>query len=94
MVPYYCQMVLYYGIRYGEVYTTSPDYEGVAAWVTSEYFPMTFWKLIRAVPLSVIGAFSKGVSSRMKHPGKYIDAMHRRHAPFQHWFLLIIGVEP
>ncbi|MFO7772342.1 MAG: GNAT family N-acetyltransferase [Dehalococcoidia bacterium] len=98
MVSYYSQMVLYYGIRYGEVYATSPDFEGVAAWVASDYFPMTFWKIIRSVPMSVIGAFSRGAgkegSSRMKHAGKYIDAMHKRHAPFKHWFFLIIGVAP
>jgi ribosomal protein S18 acetylase RimI-like enzyme len=98
MVSYYSQMVLYYGIRYGEVYSTSPDFEGVAAWVTSAYFPMTFWRIIRSVPMSVIGAFSRGTgkegSSRMKHAGNYIDAMHKRYAPFKHWFFLIIGVAP
>jgi len=30
----------------------------------------------------------------MNRPGKYIDAMHKRHAPFKHWFFLIIGVAP
>ncbi len=94
MVLYYCRTVLYYGIRYGEVYATSPDYEGVAAWITSDYFPMTFWRMMRSVPLSVMRAFGRGGASRMNNPGKYIDAMHKRHAPFKHWFLLIIGVAP
>ena len=97
MVSYYCQMVLYYGVGYGEVYSTSPDFEGVAAWVTSDYFPLTFWRMIRSVPMSVIWAFARGAgkgSSRMKHAGNYIDAMHKRHAPFNHWFFLITGVTP
>ena len=97
MVPYYCQMVLYYAIRYGEAYATSSAFKGIAAWITSDYFPMTFWKIIRAVPMSIIGGFGRGAgkgSSRMKHAGNYIDAMHKRHAPFKHWFFLIIGVAP
>lgn len=94
MVPCYCQVVLYYGVRYGEVYATSPALEGVAAWITSAYFPMTLWRIVRSVPMSVMRAFGKGGASRMNHPGEYIDAMHKRHAPFKHWFFLIIGVAP
>ena len=30
----------------------------------------------------------------MKYPGEYIDAMHKRLAPFKHWFLQTIGVDP
>ncbi len=94
MVSYYCQTVLYYGVRYGEVYATSSHYEGVAAWITSDHFPMTFWRIVRSVPLSVVGAFGRGGASRMNHPGKHIDAMHKRYAPFRHWFLLQVGVAP
>jgi len=94
MVPYYCQMVLYYGLRYGEVYATSPDFEGVAAWITPGHYPMTFLRMVRSVPMSVMSAFGKGGGSRTKHPGKHIDAMHKRHAPFDHWFLLMVGVAP
>ncbi|MFU8796912.1 MAG: GNAT family N-acetyltransferase [Dehalococcoidia bacterium] len=94
MVPYYCQTVLYYGIKYGEVYATSPAMEGVAAWITSDHFPMTFWRILRSVPLSVLTSFGRGGASRMDYPGGYIDAMHRRYAPFRHWFLLQIGVTP
>lgn len=30
----------------------------------------------------------------MRYSGKYIDAVHKRLAPFKHWFLLTIGVDP
>jgi hypothetical protein len=36
-----------------ENYATSPNLEGVATWLTSDFFPMTFWKLVRSAPLSV-----------------------------------------
>ncbi len=94
MVSYYCQTVLYYGIRYGEVYATSSHYEGVAAWITSDHFPMTFWRILRSVPLSVLISFGKAGASEMAHPGRHIDAMHKRYTPFRHWFLLQVGVAP
>jgi GNAT superfamily N-acetyltransferase len=94
MALYYCQTMLYYSVRYGEAYATSPALEGVAAWITSAYFPVTFWRVLRSVPISIMTAFARGGASRMNLPGRFIDAMHRRHAPFRHWFFLIIGVTP
>ncbi len=90
----YCQTVLYYGIRYGEAYATSPHMEGIAAWITSDHFPMTFWRNLRSVPLSVLISLGRAGASGMAHPGRYIDAMHKRYAPFKHWFLLQVGVVP
>ena len=94
LLPHYCQTVLHYGIRYGEAYATSPRMEGIAAWITSDHFPMTFGRILRSVPLSVLMSFGKAGASRMAHPGRYIDAMHKRYAPFRHWFLFQVGVAP
>ncbi len=30
----------------------------------------------------------------MRYTGEYIDTVHKRLAPFKHWFLQIIGVDP
>ena len=30
----------------------------------------------------------------MSHVGQYIDGVHQRLAPIEHWFLQVIGVEP
>lgn len=94
IASYVCQSVLHYGIRYGEVYATSMDIEGVVASITSDYFPMTFWRMIRSIPLSVMAGLGRGGGSRLRHPADYMDAMHKRLAPFKHWFLMIIGVVP
>ncbi len=91
---HFFQFILSYGIRYGEIYTTSPNLEGVAVWLTSDNYPMTFWRLIRSVPLSIILGLGREGGGRMRYPGEYIDAMHRRLAPFKHWFLQEIGVDP
>ncbi len=94
IAPYFFQYILSYGVRHGEIYATSPNLEGIAAWLTSDNYPMTFWRLIRSVPLSIIfGLWRKG-GSRMRYTGEYIDTVHKRLAPFKHWFLQTIGADP
>jgi len=94
VAPYFFRFSLYYGIKYGETYATTPNLEGVAVWIPSENFPVTFWRAVRSVPLSVILGFGREGGGRMKYPGEYIDVMHKRLAPFKHWFLQTIGVDP
>jgi ribosomal protein S18 acetylase RimI-like enzyme len=92
--PYFFQMALYYCLKYGEIYTTSADMEGVAVWLPSDNYPMTFWRLIRSVPLSVILNFGSKGGSRLRTLGEHIDTMHKRLTPFRHWYLETIGVAP
>ena len=94
IAPYFFQYILNYGVRYGEIYATSPNLEGVAVWLTSDKYPMTFWRSIRSVPLSIIFGLGRRGSSRMRYTGEYIDTVHKRLTPFKHWFLQAIGVDP
>ena len=93
-LPHLFQYILSYCVRYGEVYATSSDLEGIAAWLTSDNHPMAFWRLIRSVPLSIMLSFGREGGARMRYLGEYIDAVHKRLAPFEHWFLQTIGVDP
>lgn len=38
---------LLYGMKFGKVYATSPEIEGVAAWVHGKYAEMTMWRMLR-----------------------------------------------
>ena len=91
---YFVSFAIYSGIRYGEIYATSLNMEGVAVWIPSDNYPVTIWKLVRSVPLSVIFGFGRYGGGRMRQLGEYIDAVHQRLAPFGHWFLQVIGVDP
>ncbi|HUU64223.1 MAG TPA: GNAT family N-acetyltransferase [Dehalococcoidia bacterium] len=93
-LPYFFQYVLHYCTRYGEVYTTSHEMEGIAIWLPSDNYPMTFWKLIRSVPLPVLFGLGWESGQRMKSFGDYIDSVHQRLTPFEHLFLQTIGVDP
>jgi ribosomal protein S18 acetylase RimI-like enzyme len=94
IAPYFFSLTVFNGIRYGEVYATSPDLEGIAVWLPSDNYPVTLWRLLRSVRLSEILGFGRNGGSRMKGLGQYIDAVHSRLAPFKHWFLQAIGVGP
>jgi len=89
---YFLSLLVYSGIRYGEVYATSSNLEGIAIWIPSNNYPVTFWKMLRSVPLSKIFGFGRYGGSKMNAFNDYIDRVHQRQAPFKHWFLQAIGV--
>lgn len=91
---YLVSVAIFSGIRYGEIYATSPNLEGVAVWFPPGNYPVTIWKLVRSVPLSVIFGFGRYGGGRMRQLNEYIDAVHQRLVPFGHWYLQVIGVDP
>jgi ribosomal protein S18 acetylase RimI-like enzyme len=94
MAFYYFQYELAYAVRYGQVQATSPNLEGVATWLISDFFPPNLWQAMRSVPLSVAWGFARGGGARLKPVGDYLDARHTHLAPFRHWYLQTIGVAP
>jgi ribosomal protein S18 acetylase RimI-like enzyme len=85
---------LYYSIRYGEVYTISSNFEGVAIWLTSDNYHMGFFRTLRAVPLPVIFRMGSTANERMKGTDGYMDAVHKRLMSPPHWYLGTLGVVP
>lgn len=90
----FSRVILHYAACYGEVYATSRVFEGVAAWVPSSHFPMTFGKTIRSVPPSILLALARHGGNRLRAAGAHLDALQRRLAPPDHLFLFILGVAP
>ena len=91
---YICAIGSYIGIRFGEVYASSANLEGIAVWLPSEHYRMDFRSLLSAVPLSTLFGFGLSEGIRMRGMGEYIDKVHKRLAPFNHWYLSMLGVEP
>lgn len=94
IAPHFFSVPLFYGIRYGEVHATSMNLEGITIWIPSEEYPFTFWRLIRSVPPSELIGLGRNGGSKLRSLGQYIDETHARLAPFKHWFLQAIGVDP
>ena len=93
-LPYIFQVILSYCVRYGEVYTTSPALEGVAAWLSSDNHPMTFWKLVHSGMLTAMLKSGGAGTARVRNVADHTETTHKRLAPFKHWYLQMLGVDP
>ena len=85
---------LHIGIKYGEVYATSSNYEGVVIWMLSDNLPITTWEMLSSVPLMAVLGFARHGGLKMRHFADFTEKMHKRLAPFKHWYLQAIGVDP
>ena len=94
MASYFFQYFLSYCVRYGEVYATSPNLEGIAVWIPSTNYPVTFWRLLHSVPPLIIFGLGMHRGFKMRRLGEYLDTVHKRLTPFKHWFLQTIGIAP
>jgi len=95
--PYIFEALLRYNVSYGEVYATSPNLEGVAGWLHSEKAQITPWRIIRAMDPVILFNYSKvgkEILSRTTSYDNYVSSKHKSHAPFRHWYLSFLGVDP
>jgi len=91
---HFLQLLVRYGVLYGEAYATSPNLEGVTVWLPSEKADMSFLRMMRSGALSMLPRIGRDVIGRMWRFGEHATRIHKRHAPFRHWFLQPIGVDP
>ena len=90
---YHFALRLRCAIAYGEVYATSPDMEGIAMWLPSEYARMTRWASIRGGGFSVVLNLGMQSTLRQSSTNNFIRSIQAKHAPFQHWYFASIGVD-
>ena len=93
-LPYAYEFFIRYGLKYGQVHTTSRQIEGVAVWLPSNRYIMPLWRLF--ISGAIFPAFRMGqaVGRRMQGFSNYIETKHRQLAPFDHWYLILLGVDP
>ena len=93
-LPFTMNIFLKYGLRYGEVYATSSNVEGVAIWVKSPNDHMTMWRSFRCGGLSYyVKVRGKAIKIQMS-ADEFITSIRKRVAPSNYWNLKLIGVEP
>ena len=88
------QLLVRYGVRYGDSYATSPNMEGIAVWLPSERTDMPLWRMMLSGTLPLMLNLHKEDVARMRYFSGYVSAVHKRFAPFRHWYLQIIGIDP
>ena len=54
---------------------------------------MGIWNVLRAVPLNVQIGFILSGGLKMVEAGEHVDNLHKKLAPFDHWYLSGLGVD-
>jgi len=90
----FCELGLYFAVQYGEAYATSAAFEGAAAWIQGDHFPMKATELLHSVPLTVLGRVARYGGGQLRRAGEHLDRLHRELAPPGHLVLYILGVAP
>jgi ribosomal protein S18 acetylase RimI-like enzyme len=93
-LPYMNEISLCYGLRYGKVYTTSESYEGGAIWMPPGKWTMTISGMLLAGCLSPVIKMGLKTELKMMPLDKFMEYKHKKLAPFPHWYLALLGVEP
>ena len=94
LLPPLHRLMLRHGILNGEVYAVSHDMEGIAIWFPSGASDITLWTMIRCGGLAFLFKVAWRILWELKRDEDYISALHKRLAPFPHWYLSVLGVAP
>ncbi|MGV9172537.1 MAG: GNAT family N-acetyltransferase [Promethearchaeia archaeon] len=88
------RFVLKYGVRHGIVHATSSNLEGVAVWLPPKNTIISPWDAIRCGGLYTAIKTGLRALRREKTIYDYIYSTHKRLAPFDHWYLKLIAINP
>ena len=98
------RVALAHALRHGEVYAVSPAFEGVAVWLPSGAPEVSLWTLLRGGGLGLLfktrWEFLRnlktfwGFMRKMQEDDDFARELRRRLAPFDHWYLSVLGVDP
>lgn len=81
-------------MQHGEVYTTPGDVLGGACWLPPGETEVTEDRLAEAGAMEVLGAMGDEAAGRFGALMAQLGELHELAVPAQHWYLLILGVDP
>ena len=90
----YLKFRLRFAFQHGEVYSTSPDLEGIAAWFPPGMSDLTYFRLIRAGGLGLIRLLGLDTISRMNRIASHAAESRKQYLSEPHWHLFPIAVDP
>ena len=93
-LPHLFEFAIRYAILYGEAYAISEHIEGVAAWLPGDSVRGSLWGAMRAGVVRLICQADPEILKRFRTVEAAVQEAHFRLAPFPHWYLALIAVEP
>ncbi|TFF93216.1 MAG: GNAT family N-acetyltransferase [Promethearchaeota archaeon] len=85
---------LRYAILFGYAFASSENMEAIAVWRRPHYEFITPERQIKAGARKIINNFSKKFFVRVSPIDKVIINVHKEFAPFPHWYLSPLAVDP
>lgn len=92
--PRLYRCVLRYGLHYGRVVATSPNWEGAAVWLPPQAAHASLPRMFRAGKFALPFRIGPRFTVRALKCHRHLDRLRRHHTPFSHWYLQLLGVEP
>ncbi|MFC1942652.1 GNAT family N-acetyltransferase [Chloroflexota bacterium] len=93
-LPYMFEYHLRYCLTYKLTYTTSDQLEGLAIWMRLEKISMSYWRYISSGAFWPVLKMGREAKRRAQPFFEFADKKHKELAPFTHWYLMLIGVDP
>jgi hypothetical protein len=90
----YFHALLNYGRRYGKIYLTSINYEGVCVVLPSKMAHFPTWPVIRSGIASKFGILGPGFLSRLSKQENCQYNIYKKHTAFPHNYLILITINP
>lgn len=90
LFPCYMQ----HGIRYGEVYATSPAMEGAAVWLPSDRLDISSWQMLIHGGLQAMFRINPVTLRNLNRSDDFLFDTHKRIARYPHMYLAVLGVDP
>ena len=94
MIKYVFQMMTCLGVRYGEVYAISPNFEGVAIWIPFKTYKEKLVRILRCAIKAKIYKLGKEAAKLIKPIQNCNKKIHKSIIPNEHWYLQTLGVDP
>jgi ribosomal protein S18 acetylase RimI-like enzyme len=88
------EMAYRYSLKFGIVYATSENMEGVAAWLPHDKVNIPIWQYIWYGGLPIVIRIGKEARKELLFYDNLNKKKHKEHANFPHWYLYNIAVDP
>ena len=93
-LPYFYKYRLDQAVRYGTVYATSSNLEGIAAWLPCDLKEIAMWKMMLTGGFKLFRKMGNEVTSRMMAVKDFVDSKTKKNAGDKYLHLEMLAVEP
>ena len=93
-LPAYFEMLVRYGLLYGDVQAVSPSCDGFAIYLLPGTGEMNAWRWIRAGYLKQSRVYGKAARRRDAAATANMQDIETKNAPGPHAFLMLLAVDP